>query len=67
MSSLTPFPHSMFATATGQLNQLRTLVEKYDEISGNNILSLYYIKKYKIAFERLYSKGLIDEVWNNKT
>jgi len=57
----------MFATATGHLNQLRTFVKSYDELSNNNALSLYYIGKYKIAFKRLYEKGLIKELWINET
>ncbi len=54
----------MFATATGQLNQLRLLVTQYDSIANDNILTLYYKRKYKTAYSRLHSKGLIKEPWN---
>jgi len=53
----------MFSAAAGNLNQLRLYVEKHDELSGNNALTKYYQRKYKLAYERFVARSLLKERW----
>jgi hypothetical protein len=49
----------VFGVAAGNLNQLRIYVEKYDELSGSNVMSKYYAKKYKHHFFRYITKNIL--------
>lgn len=56
--------YEMFAMAAGHLNQLRIYVEKYAEIAGNNGVSKYFQRKYKIPYERFVERGYLKKTWN---
>jgi hypothetical protein len=53
----------LFGSAAGNLNQLRIYVDKHEKLSGSNVLSKYYERKYKVPFQRLRDKGFIKQVW----
>ena len=57
----------MFAMAAGHLNQLRIYVEKYAETAGNNGMSKYFQRKYKIPYERFVERGYLKETWRIET
>jgi hypothetical protein len=53
----------LFGSAAGNLNQLRLYVDKHEKLSGSNVLSKYYKRKYKVPFQRLYDKGFLKHTW----
>jgi uncharacterized membrane protein len=50
-----------FGFAAGKLDQLRHYVESYEAISQSNQLTIYYAKKYKIAFDRFIARGFLQD------
>lgn len=54
----------MFSLAAGELNQIRIYAEELEKLTGNNVLSRYYHRKYKTAYERLLEKGILSKQWN---
>ena len=53
----------MFASAAGELNQLRIYVEKYSEIAKDNTITKYFQRKYKVPYARFVERGFLKEVW----
>lgn len=53
----------MFSIAAGELNQLRIFVEKYDEVAGNNAMTKYFQRKYKVPYARFVERGYLDKLW----
>jgi hypothetical protein len=56
----------MFNFAAGHLNQIRLYANKLDEMSGNNVLSKYYQRKYSIPYQRFLERGILKESWGEK-
>jgi uncharacterized membrane protein len=56
----------MFGMAAGHINQLRIYVEKYAEVAGNNSMTKYFQRKYKIPFERFVERGYLKETWRTE-
>lgn len=53
----------MFATAAGELNQIRIYSEHLEVATGSNVLSRYYERKYRIAYQRLSESGYLSTQW----
>jgi len=53
-----------FGIVAAYIKRLREHCEEYDRIAGNNITSLYFARKYKIATTRLKSRGYQIDVWD---
>tara|TARA_R110001606_G_C15285091_1_gene640972 strand:+ start:64 stop:687 length:624 start_codon:yes stop_codon:yes gene_type:complete len=50
----------IIGAAAGHLNQLRIYVNQHYELSGNNIISKYYERKYKNAHDKLIRLDYLD-------
>ena len=58
--------YEVFGMVAAYLNRLRDHCKAYDRVAGNNVTSLYFSRKYKIATQRLNAKGYDIDVWDLK-
>ena len=56
--------YEMFGLAAGHLNQIRIYANNLDQASGNNALSKYYQRKYKVPYDRFLERGFVKEPWD---
>ena len=56
-----------FVMVVAYIKRLKVHCQEYDRIAGNNLTSLYFANKYRIATKRLNSKGYKIEVWDPST
>lgn len=57
----------MFGMAAGELNQIRIYSEQLEAITGSNVLSRYYERKYRFAYKRLSERGYLSKKWGAET
>ncbi|MDO6636707.1 hypothetical protein Q4540_09295 [Pseudoalteromonas carrageenovora] len=53
----------LYTSASSYLKLIKVYAEKHEAITGSNILSAYYKKKYKTPYKRLHQKGFLKEPW----
>lgn len=56
--------YEVFGMVAAYLNRLRDHCKAYDRAAGNNVTSLYFSRKYKVATQRLNAKGYDIDVWD---
>ena len=56
--------YEVFGMVTAHITRLRDHCEAYDKAAGNNETSRYFARKYRVATERLRSKGYSIAIWH---
>ncbi|WP_342630560.1 hypothetical protein [Marinobacter alkaliphilus] len=55
--------YEAFSTITIYLNSLRQYCEEHDRLSGTNMTTLYFLRKYRIGIQRLSDQGYGVHKW----
>jgi len=55
----------VFSSATGKLRFMKSLLEQHKNLTGHNIVAIYYKKKYKKPVNKLYKAGYPIESWGD--
>ncbi|WP_156500028.1 hypothetical protein [Ectothiorhodospira sp. BSL-9] len=55
--------YEAFSTITIYLNSLRQYCQEHDKLSGTNMTTLYFLRKYRVGIERLSDQGYGVQEW----
>lgn len=55
----------IYVSTTGKLKFMRSLLEQHKDLTGHNIVAIYYKNKYKNAVSKLAKAGYPIELWDD--